>query len=44
MKKTKKKKTNHEKAVERMNREVNRAVAHVEMLKQLYTELKNTNK
>jgi hypothetical protein len=38
MKTKKKELTAHEKAVMLMDREANRAIAHVEMLKKLYTE------
>jgi predicted RNA-binding protein len=36
--KMKKKKSNYQKALERMERETNRAVAHVEALSELYTK------
>jgi hypothetical protein len=36
--KMKKKKSNYQKALERMERETNRAVAHVEALSKLYTK------
>jgi len=39
MKTTKKKTTNYQKAIDRMNRETARAVAHVEKLSKKYTEL-----
>jgi len=43
--KTKKKPTNYQKVIDRMNRETSRAVAHVELLSKLYAELmKEKNK
>jgi hypothetical protein len=42
MKTKKKELTAHEKAVMLMDREANRAIAHVEMLKKLYTETLKT--
>lgn len=38
MKKTKSKTTNYQKALERMERETNRAIAHVQLLQKLYEE------
>ena len=35
----KKKITNYQKAIDRMNRETNRAIAHVEYLNKLYAEM-----
>lgn len=42
--KTKKSITPYQKALDRMEREANRAVAHVEFLKKLYTESKKSKK
>jgi hypothetical protein len=43
--KTKKKNSNYKKAIDRMNKETSRAIAHVEMLSKLYAELvKEKNK
>lgn len=43
MKKTKPKKNNYQKAVERMERETNRAIAHVQLLQKLYEETVKQN-
>lgn len=44
MKTKKKKRTNYQKATERMNRETARAIAHVKMLEELYREVSEQNK
>lgn len=43
MKKTKSKPTNYKKALERMERETNRAIAHVQLLQKLYQETVKQN-
>jgi hypothetical protein len=44
MKTKKQKRTNYQKATERMNRETARAIAHVKMLEELYKEVTKQSK